>query len=59
MDQLWAPWRLAYVAREAPKKPDGDACFICRGLAEADDRTNLIVHRTRLCNPRFPDRLSN
>ena len=48
MDQLWAPWRLAYVAREAPKKPDGDDCFICRGLAEADDRTNLIVHRTRL-----------
>jgi ATP adenylyltransferase len=47
MDQLWAPWRLAYVAREGPKKPD-DACFICRGLAEADDRSNLIVHRTRL-----------
>lgn len=47
MDQLWAPWRLAYVAREAPKPAD-DGCFICRGLAEADDRTNLIVHRTRL-----------
>jgi ATP adenylyltransferase len=45
MDHLWAPWRLAYITREAPKKPDDD-CFICRGLAEADDRKNLIVHRT-------------
>src|SRR5688500_15321587 len=48
MDQLWAPWRLAYVARDAPRNPDGDDCFICRGVSEADDRTNLIVHRTRL-----------
>ena len=47
MDQLWAPWRLAYVAREGPK-PAGNDCFLCRGLAGADDRTNLIVHRTRL-----------
>src|SRR3954462_14980029 len=46
MDQLWAPWRLAYIARETPK-PDGDDCFVCRGLAEADDRKNLIVERTR------------
>jgi ATP adenylyltransferase len=45
MDQLWAPWRLAYVA--TPQKPADDAgCFICRGLAEADDRANLIVLRT-------------
>jgi ATP adenylyltransferase len=45
MDQLWAPWRLAYVA--APPKPaDDSACFICRGLAETDDRRNLIVLRT-------------
>lgn len=45
MDHLWAPWRLAYIA--APRKPaDGDDCFICRGLAEADDRKNLIPLRT-------------
>ncbi|HEY1380163.1 MAG TPA: HIT domain-containing protein, partial [Gemmataceae bacterium] len=45
MDQLWAPWRLAYVA--TPPKPADDAgCFICRGLAEHDDRANLIVLRT-------------
>lgn len=47
MDQLWAPWRLAYIAREAPETGDDD-CFICRGLTEADDRKNLIVERTPL-----------
>jgi ATP adenylyltransferase len=45
MDQLWAPWRLAYVA-VPPKPSDDSACFICRGLGETDDRRNLIVLRT-------------
>ncbi|HVK12373.1 MAG TPA: HIT domain-containing protein [Gemmataceae bacterium] len=45
MDQIWAPWRLAYVTKESPPKV-GDDCFICRGLADADDRRNLIVERT-------------
>ena len=50
MDQLWAPWRLAYAA--APKTEPaatGDSpeeCFVCRGLADANDRKHLIVHRT-------------
>jgi ATP adenylyltransferase len=56
MDQLWAPWRLAYVA--APPKPDASSdCFICRGLAGSDDRANLIVLRTSLSTVvlnRFP-----
>lgn len=43
-DQLWAPWRLAYVVKEPAPKTD-DECFICRGLKEADDRKNLIVQR--------------
>src|SRR5947209_7685470 len=48
MDPLWAPWRLAYIA--IPKPPDADdACFICRGLAEADDRANLIAYRGVHC----------
>ena len=46
MDHLWAPWRLAYVAREPAAAVTND-CFICRGLAETDDRKNLIVHRGR------------
>lgn len=45
MDQLWAPWRLAYVASAKPPA-SGDPCFICRGLAETNDRSNLIVWRT-------------
>lgn len=45
MQQLWAPWRLAYVA--APKQPaDEERCFICAGLDRDDDRTNFIVLRT-------------
>ena len=45
MDQLWAPWRLAYVSSAAPPT-DGDPCFICRGLAASDDRAQLIAQRT-------------
>jgi ATP adenylyltransferase len=45
MDALWAPWRLAYVATAKPPTT-GDHCFICQGLAEDDDRRNLIVLRT-------------
>jgi ATP adenylyltransferase len=47
VDQLWAPWRLDYVA--APSKPEsGSDCFICRGLAETSDSVNLIAQRTSL-----------
>jgi ATP adenylyltransferase len=50
VDHLWAPWRLAYVTapKDKPPAPGGgaDDCFICRGLAGADDRANLLVHRT-------------
>jgi ATP adenylyltransferase len=47
MDQLWAPWRMAYIAK-SPATTNGDDCFICRGLADSVDRTNLIVQRTDL-----------
>ena len=56
MDQLWAPWRLAYVAA-GPKPAADEGCFICRGVAGSDDRANLIVHRTGLSTVvlnRFP-----
>src|SRR5262245_21005721 len=47
MDQLWAPWRLSYVAN--PKPPtESDPCFLCQGLAAADDRAHLIAWRTPL-----------
>lgn len=48
MDQLWAPWRLAYVAANKDKPTDGPSCFICRGVEGADDRANNVVMRTAL-----------
>src|SRR5271156_6752361 len=45
MERLWAPWRMAYVA-SGTKPGTDDPCFICRGLAESDDRGNLIALRT-------------
>ena len=50
MDQLWAPWRLAYVANPRPKDqpPDANECFICRGIASSEDRANLLVYRSEL-----------
>src|SRR5213080_4085100 len=44
MEYLWAPWRLAYVAAAKPPAED-EPCFLCRGLAEEDDRRNLIAWR--------------
>ncbi len=44
MKQLWAPWRLEYVA--AADEP-ADGCVFC--LAEAgDDEERLVVHRGEL-----------
>ena len=44
MDQLWAPWRAAYVT--TPKAPSGDdPCFICQALARKEDRENLVLRR--------------
>ncbi|HEY2786141.1 MAG TPA: HIT domain-containing protein [Fimbriiglobus sp.] len=48
MDQLWAPWRLSYVTQPAKPTAESPDCFLCRGISEDDDRTNLIVRRTAL-----------
>ena len=50
MDQLWAPWRLAYVAgtHDKAQPKEADDCFVCRGVASDDDRANLLVHRSAL-----------
>ena len=46
LELLWAPWRLSYVTAASAKPPAGDdPCFICKGLADADDRGNLIAWR--------------
>src|SRR5437867_415957 len=44
MAQLWAPWRLAYVAPEPTARPQAE-CFLCTGVQGADDRANFVVLR--------------
>ena len=56
-EQLWAPWRLAYikgidkqlpVPAQVELLPGADPqCFICRAVAERRDRENLVVGRGR------------
>ena len=57
-EQLWAPWRLAYIKGELVQPradtstlellPGADvSCFICRAAADRNDRPNLVVHRGR------------
>ena len=45
MRQLWAPWRMAYVAGEAPA---ADGCFLCEAIAGVDDEASLVVDRAAL-----------
>jgi ATP adenylyltransferase len=45
MEQLWAPWRLAYVKGAA----DADGCVFCEKLDATDDREALILHRGETC----------
>jgi ATP adenylyltransferase len=44
MQQLWAPWRLTYVAG-----PKDTGCFLCRILRERNDRANLVLLRGETC----------
>ena len=46
MDQLWAPWRAAYIHESAARPADAEVrCFLCEALAGDDDRANLLVWR--------------
>lgn len=56
MEQLWAPWRMAYVEVGLPRT-EADSCFICRSVAEDRDRENLVLcrsPRTMVMLNRFP-----
>ncbi|MGO9108903.1 MAG: HIT family protein [Thermoguttaceae bacterium] len=55
-EQLWAPWRLAYISGDKEKKnpapapllSGGDAgCFLCQAAAGGDDRDRLVVQHGR------------
>ncbi|RQG98855.1 HIT family protein [Natrarchaeobius oligotrophus] len=45
MDQVFAPWRIEWVKREADV-PDVDGCVFCELPERDDDRTNLLVARS-------------
>ena len=42
--QLWAPWRLSYVAE--PDKSDG-GCFLCRYRDDNSDTKNHVICRSQ------------
>ncbi len=51
---LWAPWRMEYIRSE---KPQGFLFCGFLAAASAEDRANLVVHRSRhafTCLNRFP-----
>jgi ATP adenylyltransferase len=43
-EQLWAPWRLAYVAAPKDDLEEG-GCFLCRYRDQHQDAKNLVVSR--------------
>jgi ATP adenylyltransferase len=45
MKQLWAPWRMAYVAGD---HPSGGSCFLCDAIAGGNDEAALVVDRAPL-----------
>ena len=45
MEHLWAPWRAQYIQESSGSTAGDNGCFLCRGLAAAEDRANLIAWR--------------
>jgi len=61
-DQIWAPWRLAYIKRDGDEPVDVDlaagewlpladrTCFLCRGVADQGieaEKRHLVIARGR------------
>ncbi|MDR1520835.1 MAG: HIT domain-containing protein [Planctomycetota bacterium] len=45
MERLWAPWRMAYIARDG-KKDEGE-CFFCRAWRETgQEKKHLLLARS-------------
>jgi ATP adenylyltransferase len=45
LNRIWAPWRAQYVRDASSETQPHSVCFLCHGLADDDDRKNLIVLR--------------
>lgn len=46
MENLWAPWRMAFIEPEKPPKP---GCIFCTQPAEQRDEDFHILHRGERC----------
>ena len=46
MENLWAPWRMAFIEPKTPPKPD---CIFCTQPAEHRDEEHHILHRGEHC----------
>ena len=46
MKQLWAPWRMAYIA---PQTDKSEGCIFCTKPAEHRDEENHILYRGKYC----------
>jgi ATP adenylyltransferase len=46
MENLWAPWRMAYIA---PKTPQPQGCVFCIQPADDRDAERYILHRGDHC----------
>ncbi len=45
-DQLWAPWRLAYIQGAKDGDPKDQGCFLCRDRDDPRDDENFVVARS-------------
>jgi ATP adenylyltransferase len=46
MENLWAPWRMTFIA---PKTPQSQECIFCTQPAEHRDEKNHILYRGERC----------
>ncbi len=46
MENLWAPWRMAFIEPKTPPKP---GCIFCTQPAECRDSEHHILHRGERC----------
>jgi ATP adenylyltransferase len=56
-EQIWAPWRLAYIKQTSPDGSEAPsalrflagadpACFLCQSVADPDDCQRHVVHQS-------------
>lgn len=45
MEELWAPWRMEYIA----EVDNGDGCFLCDAVNSGEDREKLVLWQDDEC----------